>query len=161
MTCGGAGLLISDPRSPEIDHQTNIWPSSSTFSIRAKMASTVEEVEINQLNLLLWTRITTNDNINYEGKRKECFGFQILFTLLKAHATFPQTVQPLKTPELPTSTFDLEGTSRSCAPTSSEPFFVRKKENSVGRFCGWMAEEHILCYWSCRGGLKVFGLHGD
>lgn len=36
---------------------------------------------------------------------------------------FLQSVQPLKTPELPTSTFDLEGTPRCSAQTSSEPFF--------------------------------------
>lgn len=37
---------------------------------------------------------------------------------------FLQSVQPLKTPELPTSTFDLEGTPRCSAQTSLEPFFI-------------------------------------
>lgn len=50
------------------------------------------------------------------------FKFSALAHFWELTQRFLQSAQPLKTPELPTSTFDLEGTPRCSARTSSEPF---------------------------------------
>lgn len=97
--------------------------------------------------------------ISFASTQVLCFKFSALAHFCKLTQRFLQTIQPLKTPKLPTSTFDLEGTPRSSAQTSSEPFFKEKKTAWGGSMAGSLMSTYcatgpargIKGVWAPRG----------